>query len=84
MKLFGVGLWLVIVALATAYARAVVLPGMAHKKDAAPSVLQYTKSRVLNVPIIAGGLVCDKNDVLAALSAGATAIASSNVDVWSM
>jgi glycerol uptake operon antiterminator len=36
------------------------------------------------VPIIAGGLVCDKADVVAALGAGAVAVASSNRDVWGM
>jgi glycerol uptake operon antiterminator len=29
-------------------------------------------------------LVCDKEDVMAALNAGASAIASSNRDVWLM
>jgi glycerol uptake operon antiterminator len=37
-----------------------------------------------DLPIVAGGLVCDKADVLAALGAGALAVASSNHDVWSM
>jgi glycerol uptake operon antiterminator len=37
-----------------------------------------------DVPIVAGGLVCDKADVMAALGAGALAVASSNRDVWSM
>ncbi|MCA1222676.1 glycerol-3-phosphate responsive antiterminator [Streptomyces sp. 8L] len=38
----------------------------------------------LDVPLIAGGLVCDRDDVFAALKAGAAAIASSNRDVWAM
>ncbi|WP_119291870.1 glycerol-3-phosphate responsive antiterminator [Streptomyces sp. YIM 130001] len=38
----------------------------------------------IDAPVIAGGLVCDKEDVIAALQAGATAIASSNQDVWRM
>jgi glycerol uptake operon antiterminator len=38
----------------------------------------------LTIPLIAGGLVCDKEDVVAALKAGATAIASSNQGVWTM
>ncbi|MBK0870122.1 MAG: glycerol-3-phosphate responsive antiterminator [Saccharopolyspora sp.] len=54
-----------------------ILPGCV------PRVIEWLRNDT-DVPIIAGGLVCDKNDVLAALSAGATAIASSNVDVWSM
>ena len=36
------------------------------------------------IPLIAGGLVCDKDDVVAALKAGATAVASSNEGVWAM
>ncbi|MER5890187.1 glycerol-3-phosphate responsive antiterminator [Streptomyces sp. NPDC001941] len=38
----------------------------------------------IDVPLIAGGLVCDRDDVFAALKAGAAAIASSNTDVWEM
>lgn len=38
----------------------------------------------IDLPLIAGGLVCDKEDVIAALGAGATAVASSNRDVWLM
>ncbi|WP_424216915.1 glycerol-3-phosphate responsive antiterminator (plasmid) [Streptomyces sp. BI20] len=38
----------------------------------------------LDVPVIAGGLVCDREDVFAALKAGASAIASSNREVWEM
>lgn len=37
-----------------------------------------------NLPLIAGGLVCDKEDVVNALGAGAIAIASSNHAVWRM
>lgn len=33
-------------------------------------------------PIIAGGLISDKEDVVTALGAGATAISSTNLDVW--
>jgi len=36
------------------------------------------------VPVIAGGLISDKEDVVAALDAGALAISSSNEDVWGM
>ncbi|MET7637819.1 glycerol-3-phosphate responsive antiterminator [Streptomyces sp. NPDC005438] len=38
----------------------------------------------IDIPLIAGGLVCDRQDVFAALKAGATAVASSNHDVWAM
>lgn len=34
------------------------------------------------VPVIAGGLITDKEDVMGALSAGAAAISSTNPDVW--
>ncbi|MEM1484449.1 glycerol-3-phosphate responsive antiterminator [Oscillospiraceae bacterium PP1C4] len=33
-------------------------------------------------PIIAGGLICDKEDVVSALGAGATAISSTDPNVW--
>lgn len=48
-----------------------------------PRVISWLRED-LNVPLIAGGLVCDKADVVAALGAGALAVASSNRDVWSM
>ncbi|WP_423919302.1 glycerol-3-phosphate responsive antiterminator [Frigoribacterium sp. 2-23] len=48
-----------------------------------PRVISWLRDDV-DLPIIAGGLVCDKDDVMAALGAGAVAVASSNVDVWSM
>lgn len=54
-----------------------ILPGCV------PRVITWLREDV-TVPIIAGGLVCDKADVLAALGAGAVAVASSNRDVWSM
>ncbi|MGZ0711720.1 glycerol-3-phosphate responsive antiterminator (plasmid) [Coraliomargarita sp. W4R53] len=48
-----------------------------------PRVLSWVKDDT-DLPLIAGGLVCDKQDVVAALGAGAMAIASSNRDVWQM
>ena len=48
-----------------------------------PRVISWVRNDT-DLPLIAGGLVCDKEDVMAALSAGATAIASSNRDVWLM
>lgn len=48
-----------------------------------PRVITWLRSDT-DVPIIAGGLVCDKADVVAALGAGAVAVASSNRDVWDM
>lgn len=48
-----------------------------------PRVISWLLEDV-TVPLIAGGLVCDKEDVVAALKAGATAVASSNEGVWAM
>lgn len=48
-----------------------------------PRVITWLRSDT-DVPVIAGGLVCDKADVVAALGAGALAVASSNRDVWGM
>ncbi|QIM16166.1 glycerol-3-phosphate responsive antiterminator [Leucobacter insecticola] len=48
-----------------------------------PKVISWVREDT-DLPIIAGGLVCDKEDVMSALGAGAMAIASSNRDVWSM
>ena len=48
-----------------------------------PRVISWLLEEV-TVPLIAGGLVCDKDDVVAALKAGATAVASSNEGVWAM
>lgn len=36
------------------------------------------------VPVLTGGLIADKDDVMAALEAGATAISTTNQAVWSM
>lgn len=54
-----------------------ILPGCV------PRVIEWLSADT-RVPIIAGGLVCDKADVVAALGAGALAVASSNRDVWRM
>jgi glycerol uptake operon antiterminator len=54
-----------------------ILPGCV------PRVLSWLRDDV-DVPVIAGGLVCDKADVVAALGAGAVAVASSNREVWDM
>ena len=48
-----------------------------------PRVITWLRDDT-TVPVIAGGLVCDKADVVAALGAGAVAVASSNRDVWGM
>ena len=43
-----------------------------------PKVIQQMTEK-LSVPIIAGGLISDKEDIIAALDAGATAISTTNV-----
>ncbi|MDQ0733275.1 glycerol-3-phosphate responsive antiterminator [Arthrobacter sp. B1I2] len=48
-----------------------------------PRVISWVREDT-DLPLIAGGLVCDKQDVISALGAGAVAIASSNRDVWQM
>jgi len=53
-----------------------ILPGW-------PKLISWVMEKV-DIPIISGGLVCTKEDVMAALSAGATAICSTNSEVWSM
>ncbi|MBW7982282.1 glycerol-3-phosphate responsive antiterminator [Enterobacillus tribolii] len=46
-----------------------------------PKVLGWVAEKV-DLPIIAGGLVCDHEDAAAALKAGAIAISTTNRDVW--
>lgn len=41
-------------------------------------------AKSLPVPLIAGGLIADKDDVVSALSAGAVAISTTNPAVWTM
>ena len=41
-------------------------------------------NKVSRVPIIAGGLIADKEDVMNALDAGAMAISTTNPDVWGL
>ncbi len=41
-------------------------------------------NKVSRVPIIAGGLIADKEDVMNALDAGAMAISSTNEEVWGL
>ena len=40
--------------------------------------------RITRIPIIAGGLISDKDSVMAALSAGASAVSTTNPEVWLM
>lgn len=48
-----------------------------------PKVISWVIEKI-DIPLIAGGLVCEKDDVVAALKAGAAAISSTNIEVWSM
>ncbi len=54
-----------------------ILPGLL------PKVIATLKER-LNVPIIAGGFIHEKEDVIAALQAGALAVSASSPKVWSV
>lgn len=54
-----------------------ILPGLMPK-------MITLLSKKLKLPIIAGGLISDKEDVMAALKAGAIAISSTNEKVWKM
>ena len=52
-----------------------------------PGVMPRVIKRIcgsIKTPIIAGGLITDKEDVMAALSAGAIAVSSTNHQVWKM
>ena len=46
-----------------------------------PTVIKWLHE-IVNVPLIAGGLIHDENDVAVALQAGASAVATSNSDLW--
>ena len=48
-----------------------------------PKILKEIHNYV-RVPVIAGGLLTDKKDVMNALSAGADAISTTNHDLWNM
>lgn len=52
-----------------------VMPGIM------PRVLKEIKSYT-DIPIIAGGLISDKKDIMAAFSAGADAISTTKEDLW--
>jgi glycerol uptake operon antiterminator len=54
-----------------------ILPG------SMPKVIKKIKN-ITTVPIIAGGLITDKEDVMAALSGGAVSISTTNQEVWFM
>ena len=54
-----------------------VLPGVM------PKVLGRI-AKVSRIPMIAGGLITEREDVIAALSVGAIAVSSTNQDVWKL
>lgn len=54
-----------------------ILPGLM------PKIIRRV-CRMVKVPVIAGGLISDKEDVLAALSAGAISVSTTNQKVWTM
>ncbi len=54
-----------------------ILPGLM------PKIIKRV-CRMARVPVIAGGLISEKEDVVAALGAGAISVSTTNPDVWSM
>lgn len=52
-----------------------ILPGVMPK-------IIHKVCAISKVPVIAGGLIADKEDVMGALTAGAAAISSTNPDIW--
>ena len=54
-----------------------ILPGIM------PNMIANIKKRT-NTPIVAGGLISSKEEVMAAINSGALAISSSNYNVWQM
>ena len=54
-----------------------ILPGLM------PKIIKKLCSTV-NVPLIAGGLISDKEDVMGALGAGAAAVSTTNQKVWKL
>lgn len=52
-----------------------------------PGVMPKVTKRLvrrLDVPVICGGLIADREDVMSALQAGAVAISSTNTEVWKL
>ncbi len=54
-----------------------ILPGVM------PKIIHRLRTSI-NTPVIAGGLVSDKEDVMAALGAGAVAVSTTNQSIWVM
>lgn len=52
-----------------------------------PGVMPKVLGRICKesrIPVIAGGLISDKEDIMAALNAGAVSISTTNQQVWFM
>ncbi len=54
-----------------------ILPGTSEK------IIKKVNEKI-NVPLIAGGLIENKSDVISALDSGALAISTTNYEIWSM
>lgn len=54
-----------------------ILPGLM------PKIIRRV-AKIAKVPVIAGGLISDREDVMNALSAGAISVSSTNAGVWKM
>ena len=54
-----------------------VMPGVASK-------IIHTMQKEINVPIIAGGLIKSKKDVMDSLAAGAIAISTTSTELWNL
>lgn len=54
-----------------------VLPGLM------PQIINKI-TRTIKTPVVAGGLIADKESVVAALKAGAISVSTTNQDVWLM
>ncbi|WP_027625883.1 glycerol-3-phosphate responsive antiterminator [Clostridium lundense] len=54
-----------------------VMPGVASK-------IIHSMEREINVPIIAGGLIKTKKDVMDSLAAGAIAISTTSIELWNL
>ena len=62
-------------------------PNLPDCLDLLPGTMPKILRRVCataKVPVLAGGLIADKEDVMAALEAGITAISTTNQAVWDM
>ena len=56
---------------------------MLFRSGLMPKIIRRV-AQLTGKPVIAGGLISDKEDVTAALSAGAVAVSTTNPAVWRM